>query len=278
MLSAKSLWEKPLRARYQLLTLCLALTLVFLPACKKQSSAKADKKGSSTEKVEKKTSHHEHDDSQNHIGDAKEALAALMEGNERYIDGSINERDLSHDKLEELAKGQHPFAIVLACSDSRVSPELVFDQSLGDIFVVRVAGNIVDKAAMGSIEYAAEHLHAPLIFVMGHEKCGAVTAATDDKGAPGNIQFLINEIRPAVKKAKGLGGDLVAKSIDENVRNVIETMPARSQILTELIKENKLKLAGGTYSLSNGKVKILVEPTSGIEHQEKAEHKEEKEG
>jgi carbonic anhydrase len=188
-----------------------------------------------------------------------------MKGNERFVKGDFIARDLSSTKREELAKEQQPFAVVLACSDSRVAPELVFDQSLGDLYVVRVAGNVLDKAAIGSIEYAAEHLNTPLIFVLGHEKCGAVTAAVKNEGLEGNVIFLVNEIKPALARAKTMGGDLIAKTVDENVRNVVDTMPARSEILTKLIKENKVKIAGGTYNLTTGKINIVSELSAGAQ-------------
>src|SRR5205823_569159 len=195
-------------------------------------------------------------------------------GNERFVSGNFVTRDLSSAKRTELAGGQHPFAVVLTCSDSRVAPELLFDQSIGDIFVIRVAGNVTDKAGLGSIEYAAEHLNTPLIFVLGHEKCGAVTAAAKGDGAEGNVQFLVNEIKPAVQKAKTMGGDLVAMSVDENVRYVCSTMTDRSEVLNKLVKENKVKIAGGTYSITSGKVKIVSEigGTPAEAPREKGEH------
>src|SRR5207249_3280599 len=224
----------------------------LLPACKKEATAPVSQQataaqpGHSAAPTARPT-------------DAKSALDLLMQGNERFVSGNFVTRDLSSAKRTELAGGQHPFAVVLTCSDSRVAPELLFDQSIGDIFVIRVAGNVTDKAGLGSIEYAAEHLNTPLILVLGHEKCGAVTAATKGDAAEGNIQFLVNEIKPAVQKAKTLGGDLVEKSVDENVRYVVSTMPARSEIINKLLKEGKVKLAGGTYSLSTGKVNIVSE-------------------
>jgi carbonic anhydrase len=214
--------------------------------------------------------------------DSKTALETLMQGNERYVENKFAARDLSPAKLTELSKGQKPFAIVLTCSDSRVAPELLFDQSIGDLFVIRVAGNVMDKAGLGSIEYAAEHLNSPLIFVLGHEKCGAVTAATTGDAAEGNVQFLVNEIKPAVQVAKGQGGDLVEKSVDENVRYVVNNMTARSSVLDHLVKEKKVQLAGGVYSISTGKVKMVSDlgsyssQTPGEEHGKKPEHHEKK--
>src|SRR5438105_3680928 len=114
------------------------------------------------------------------------SLQRLKDGNARFAADKPNKRDVGADKRKELAKGQHPFAIVLTCADSRVAPELLFDAGLGELFVLRVAGNIADPAVVGSIEYAVEHLHTPLIVVLGHESCGAVAAALDGAKLPGD--------------------------------------------------------------------------------------------
>src|SRR6516165_380132 len=126
----------------------------------------------------------------------EEALKRLKEGNSRFVADMLAERNLGRNRRAELAKGQAPFAIILGCADSRVAPELLFDQGLGDLFVVRVAGNVTDPAILGSIEYAVEHLKAPLIVVVGHEKCGAVDAALSGGELHGNIAKLIKEVQP----------------------------------------------------------------------------------
>ncbi|MBI4854809.1 MAG: carbonic anhydrase [Acidobacteria bacterium] len=266
--------------KYRILTLVFALAISSLMmGCNKATGTASapttdNKTATNTSPTSTASSH-----SEAIPGDPKSSLDTLLQGNDRYVNGSLQARDLSKTKLEELAKGQHPHTIIVTCSDSRVSPELLFDQSQGDIFVIRTAGNVLDKAAMGSIEYAAEHLHSPLIMVVGHEKCGAVTAATKDDPVGGSIQYVVNEIKPAVTRAKGLGGDLVAKSVDENVKLVVETLPGRSQIVSHLIKENKLKIVGGTYSLSSGKVNVvsnLEQSPSAVET--KTESKTEKKG
>ncbi|HWI55307.1 MAG TPA: carbonic anhydrase, partial [Desulfobacteria bacterium] len=156
-------------------------------------------------------------------GDSK---MKLISGNVRYVSGKLQAKDLSAAKRKDLSEnGQKPFAIVLTCSDSRVPPELVLDQGLGDIFVVRTAGNVVDPIAIGSIEYGVEHLHAPLIMVLGHEKCGAVKATVEagDKKVEGNLGAIVDKIRPSVLKAKAAGAtgvDLPEKAADENVKAV----------------------------------------------------------
>lgn len=229
---------------------------LLLPSCKKVNApTKDDKKTATSQSNGGSTT--ESEAPTGRPATAKAALEQLLAGNDRYSEGNLAKRDLSKEKLEELAKGQHPYAVILTCSDSLVAPELLFDQSMGDIYVVRLAGNVTDKAGIGSIEYAVEKLKTPLIFVLGHEKCNTVTAAAKDEPATGNMQFLINEIKPAVARAKKLGGELVAKSVDENVRNVVTTMTARSEILDKLVKENKVQIAGGTYSVSTGKITII---------------------
>ena len=190
-----------------------------------------------------------------------EALQKLMDGNKRYVSGSLMKKDLGDTKRKELLKGQKPFAIVLSCSDSRVPPEIVFDQGLGDIFVVRVAGNVVDPIALGSIEYGAEHLNAPLLFILGHSKCGAVTATIDAKGEPeGNIGAIVKKIMPAAEKAKKKGGtkdEILETAIQENVKNVYSDVMKKSKIVPHLVEEGKLKIAAGEYDITTGKVAMI---------------------
>jgi carbonic anhydrase len=256
---------KELKIRTLALALVLAFTGAFLPACKSEQPG-----GPATQQSAAGTQPAAAAPAGPRPTDYKSALDVLMAGNERYVNGKLVARDLSQTKISELSKGQKPYAIVLTCSDSRVAPELLFDQNIGDLFVIRVAGNVMDKAGLGSIEYAAEHLHSPLIYVLGHEKCGAVTAATTTDPVPGNIQFLVNEIKPAVQNAKGLGGDLVEKSVEENVKYVVNNMTHRSEILDHMVKEGKVKIAGGVYYISNGKVKNVAEFNGASEgHSEK---------
>ncbi|MEW6002560.1 MAG: carbonic anhydrase [Nitrospirota bacterium] len=195
---------------------------------------------------------------------ADEALQKLMDGNKRFVSGSLAQKDLGEVKRKELAKGQKPFAIVLTCSDSRVPPELLFDQSLGDIFVVRVAGNVVDPIELGSIEYAAEHLNSPLLIILGHSKCGAVKATLETKGEPeGNIGAIVKKIMPAAEKAKKKGGsedEVFETAIQENVKNVYSDIMKRSKIINHLANEGKLKIVGGEYMLATGKVEMIELP------------------
>ena len=185
-------------------------------------------------------------------------LERLMAGNARYVAGKAIHPDAGLGRRAELAKSQAPFAIILGCSDSRVGPELVFDQGLGDLFVARVAGNVVDPIVLGSIEYAAEHLHSTLIVVLGHERCGAVTAALGGGEAPGNIKALVEAIAPAVAASAEQPGDKLDNAIAENVRMQVANMRAKSAILDHLIADGKLKVVGARYDLDTGQVELVT--------------------
>lgn len=186
------------------------------------------------------------------------AWEMLKAGNQRYVDRKLSHPHQTAQRMVELAKGQHPFAIVLGCADSRVPPEIIFDQGLGDLFVIRVAGNIVDDAIAGSIEYAVEELHVPLLVILGHERCGAVTAAVKGGEVPGHISTLINAIKPAVKSVKGLPGDLVENSVKANIKIVVSQLKSTQPIVSKLVKSNKLKIIGGRYDLDSGKVDLIA--------------------
>jgi carbonic anhydrase len=159
-----------------------------------------------------------------------------------------------------LTKGQHPFATVVSCSDSRVPPEVIFDQSLGDIFIVRVAGNVIDPIVLGSIEYGVEHLNTPLLIILGHESCGAVKAAMDAKGNPGgNIGAILKKIMPsvdAVKKANGGNEDVLDLAVRENAMNSYREV-MKSEIVSHLVHEGKLKVVAAEYRLGTGKIETL---------------------
>lgn len=187
-----------------------------------------------------------------------ESLNKLLDGNKRFVTGELSKKDLSEGRRQEIAKGQHPFASVLSCSDSRVPPEIVFDQGLGDIFIVRVAGNVVEKTTLGSIEYGVEHLHTPLLVILGHEQCGAVKAALESKEAPeGNIGAILKKIMPAVNKAKKAGKDnALQAAVQENIKNTYRDV-LKSKIVSELVHEGKLKVVAAEYYLSTGKVEMI---------------------
>lgn len=193
---------------------------------------------------------------------AGEALNKLMEGNKRYIENQmtgVKTCDLNARK--KLSTGQAPYAIILSCSDSRVPPELLFDEGLGEIFVVRVAGNVVDPIVLGSVEYAAEHLGTPLVMVLGHERCGAVKATVDSKGkAEGNIGRIVKAIAPALKTAKADKKDkaaFVEAVVDENIKIVKGNLTKQSKVLAHLVKEGKLKVVTAKYDLDDGTVTMM---------------------
>jgi carbonic anhydrase len=190
---------------------------------------------------------------------ADAALNKLMSANQRFASCQLTQRDIAARRTE-LLKGQSPSAVVLSCSDSRVPPEFIFDQGLGDIFVVRVAGNVVDPVALGSIEYAVEHHHTPLIIVMGHDKCGAVAATVQGGEPEGNIRSIVEKISPAVKMARATGktGDeLLDAAIIENVRSVTASLTRESAIIKHLVEAKKVKIIPAKYSLPTGKVELL---------------------
>jgi len=190
---------------------------------------------------------------------ADAALQKLIDGNARFVSGSMSHPDQSSDRRAEVVSAQHPFAVVVGCSDSRVPPEVLFDQGLGDIFVIRTAGEVMDRATIGSIEYAAEHLGVPLVVVLGHDSCGAVSAAVAGGEAPGEIAYLAEEIAPAVAKAKETAtkDELLNQSIDVNTEMVVDQLKSTEPVLSEYVKEGKLKIVGARYHLDSGKVDLL---------------------
>ena len=192
---------------------------------------------------------------------ADQALAQLKAGNGRFVEGKPIVRDVV--KRADLAAKQSPFAIVLTCADSRVAPELVFDQGLGDLFVLRVAGNIADPAELGSIEYAIEQLRVPLVVVMGHENCGAVKAKLNGSQVNGNLAKLIEqiEIGPPVTADAEVN---LAVAVQQNVRSQVKGLTARSQVIADFAKSQRVKIVPAVYSLTSGKVEWLADaPTPG---------------
>ncbi|MFZ3340211.1 MAG: carbonic anhydrase [Terriglobales bacterium] len=187
-----------------------------------------------------------------------------MAGNHRFVAGKPQTRDLIALR-HKLASGQSPKAIILACSDSRVGPELIFDQSLGDIFVVRTAGNVADAVALGSIEYAVEHLHSPLLVVLGHQKCGAVNAACSGEKMPSrNLDAIVERINPAVTQARTYAkeDDLIESAIKENVHQSAKDVLANSQIIRDAVKAGKLSVIEAEYEFDSGQVARLNAPGS----------------
>jgi len=184
-------------------------------------------------------------------------LTELKAGNDHHATKHYAHPHQTAARQRELAAGQHPHAAILSCADSRVAPEIVFDQGLGDLFDVRVAGNVAGDAETASLEYAAEHLHCPLLVVMGHQKCGAVSAAVEGGDAPGHLPTLIAAIKPAVDAAAALPGDRIENAVRINVQNVVRQLRERTPILTEAATGGHLKIVGAVYSLDTGKVEWL---------------------
>ncbi len=192
---------------------------------------------------------------------AEQAYQLLREGNARFLAGKSERPNLTAKRIEETAgQGQHPFATILSCSDSRVPVEHVFDRGIGDLFVIRVAGNVIDIDEAGTTEYGAGHLMTPLVVVMGHTQCGAVTAVVKGAQVTGNIPKLVEHIIPAVERAKAKGGTgdaLILDAIKENVHQSIQTLLASSQELYHLRESGRMKIIGALYHIENGKVEWL---------------------
>jgi len=188
---------------------------------------------------------------------ADQSLQKLQEGNQRYVAAQATHPNQTAERRAETSKGQAPFAIVLTCADSRVSPEVVFDQGLGDLFVVRNAGNVLDDHMIGSIEYAVEHLHAPLIVVLGHSACGAVSAAVAGGHAPGHIHSIIEALEPALERAKDQPGDKVDNTVRANAKRMAEILNRIEPIVGEAVKAGKLKVVAARYDLGSGQVELL---------------------
>ncbi|NKN39394.1 carbonic anhydrase [Agrobacterium sp. a22-2] len=191
-----------------------------------------------------------------------EALARLKQGNQRFVQDA--EACATHMAATrgELAGSQHPWATILTCSDSRVSPELVFGGStLGELFVIRNAGNVLDTGALGTIEYGTEHLKSPLVVVMGHSKCGAITAACDEvtKGAElgGSIGKMVQPILPIVLSAKDKGSDLIAQTVRLNAISGARRIAEESRIVSDLVAAGRVKIVAAVYDITSGEVEFI---------------------
>jgi carbonic anhydrase len=194
-----------------------------------------------------------------------QALERLRDGNRAFLDGKVDQVDLSAARRLALAKGQAPFCAYVSCSDSRVPPELLFGRGLGELFIIRNAGNTVDTVAMGSIEYAVAVLGVPLVVVMGHESCGAVKAAmsvvSDNARFPGVIGNMIEPIIPAVLEARNQPGDATEVAVKQNVRRVVRKLrEASDPLLIEPQRSGKLKVVGAYYKLDSGEVDFFDLP------------------
>ena len=188
------------------------------------------------------------------------ALARLMKGNDRYVEGVSKRHDFRHER-EALSGGQNPFAAVLSCADSRIAPEYCFDTARGDVFVCRVAGNFASDDVTASLEYAVQVLNTPLIMVLGHEACGAVDATIkslkEGTTLPGHLPALVAALAPAVKAAQGAAGDLLANATAQNVMLNVEKLKTAAPILKSFVDDMKVRVVGGVYELRSGQVRLL---------------------
>ncbi len=187
---------------------------------------------------------------------AEQALRLLLEGNARYVAGQMHHPHQDARRREEISAGQQPFAAILCCSDSRVPPEVVFDRGLGDVFVVRTAGNLADAIALGSLEYAVDHLGTPLVMVLGHEKCGAVTAAVQGGEAPAHIAAIVEALRPAIESVPTDCADPVDWATRANVRQLVAQLKA-NPIMAGRVAAGTLRIVGAIYYLHSGEVTLL---------------------
>jgi carbonic anhydrase len=187
------------------------------------------------------------------------ALTRLVEGNARFSKGESIRPNQSPNRVKELAGGQNPFAIIVGCSDSRVPNEIVFDQGLGDLFIVRTAGQVSSYASWGSIEFANAVLGAKLIVVLGHTECGAVAAAVNVPEVPGHVVTLINAIKPAAQATKNLQGNRIESAVKMNVAMQVNQLRQLEPVLSKSVASGQTKIVGAVYHLRTGKVEFLSE-------------------
>lgn len=188
---------------------------------------------------------------------ARRALEALIEGNRRFAAGQPEHpRQDARRRGEVLARGQYPFAAIVACADSRVPPEIVFDQGLGDLFVVRSAGNLVDELALASLEYAVEHLGVALIVVLGHSRCGAVKASAGPGASHGRLAAIVSAIAPSIERTRGADGDPLDAASRDNAASVAARLRECGPVLEEFVARGALDVVAAYYDLDGGKVDI----------------------
>ncbi len=184
------------------------------------------------------------------------ALRRLVDGNARFATGQPSRPHQDPNRRGQLTDGQDPFAVVVGCADSRVPAEIVFDQGLGDLFVCRTAGHVIDRAVLGSIEYAVEHLHTPLVMVLGHESCGAVKAAVDTLHGrydpPGNVKALVERVLPAVITAERTGRNVLSEAVAENVRQSVTLVGEQSRLIAAAAAAGQCRVVGAVYDLDRG--------------------------
>ena len=188
---------------------------------------------------------------------AEEALQILKQGNDRFISGNLEHPNHCEESRQNLASGQEPIATILTCADSRVPPVDIFDLGLGDLFVIRVAGNVIGDHALGSIEYAVKHLHTPLVVVMGHSSCGAISAVASGAALEGHIASLGPAIQTAIKNVKKLEGNLVDNASVELAKQISLKIAQSEPIVADLVAAGATKVVPAFYHLATGKVEFL---------------------
>ena len=192
---------------------------------------------------------------------ADQALDLMRKGNDDFVNDRAVTPAIGHTRRLQIAAGQTPFAVLVGCSDSRVSPELLFGRGLGELFIVRVAGNSVDRTALGSIQYGVAELGCPLVIVLGHERCGAIIAAvkavTEDVQFPGAIGEMVAPIIPAVLRAQKMPGDLVTNAVKENARRVARRLRETDDVMSDPVQAGKVKIVPAYYSLADGTVEYM---------------------
>ncbi len=189
------------------------------------------------------------------INTPDDALAELKNGNQRFVDGKLTNTDYM-EQIERTKSDQHPHSLILSCLDSRIPPEIIFDQGIGNIFVARVAGNVEDPNILGSMEFATKVKGTKLIVVMGHNHCGAIKGAVDDAEL-GNLTQLVNQIKPAITGDTSNVALLLDETAKNNVKITIEHIFNDSSVIRELVKEGKVKIVGAFYDITSGKVSFI---------------------
>lgn len=184
-------------------------------------------------------------------------LKKLIDGNMRYVEGNLLHPHTDSTYRQKLLQGQKPFAAILGCSDSRVPLEMIFDQGLGDIFVIRVAGNIANEDTIASVEFAIHILNVPLVMVMGHAQCGAINAAVLGNSFSGHLRHLIDHIRPAVRRAGGIEGDMIENTTRINAQIMAQELIDRSDLIADASNLKNTKIVSAYYNLDTGLVDIL---------------------
>ncbi len=253
---------------FVLLALCLSLNSIGIAQTKKQSDKKASKKIDVTSEAYKKEYYIVDRDAA--FLDPRIAIQKLMGGNKRFVEGKSIKPRQDGSTVKSLENGQAPFATIVGCSDSRVPNEVVFDQGLGDLFIIRTAGQVSAAASYGSMEFAVLKLNTKLLVVLGHTECGAVAAAVQrPENVPGHIVALINDIKPSVAKCAHLPGDPVNNAVRQNVIDQVENLRNLEPILYKKYKEGEILIVGAVYDIHTGKVEFLQETLQNLPERKK---------